>query len=854
MVLLISLLLWTTVACAPLDYSYKITRDYFGDIFVISNHDCGNSDCEEDGRFAAPIPGEGCTCQCAPSHYIYREDLADCVEFITECPLTMFLRPYIADKLPVVSLPLTGQLVYPGTLFQFPGIGNLTSLSICEVISTEFMTPHGWKKIFQEGSTEPVFGAYQDGSKTFLQWLGRDNQRHQLQHRLMLIRLKCQDKNITFESCSALKIGWSPGLDVAVTEPHWVRRNNFIIIGLCVGILSLTYIFAICIYMKVRRNKPNRCNDHVQICSRQSAFRDLRNQKESSRNAQFNPIERNSWNKRKQLLVSERYPSSTCISEEEPEYPSSDYLAKQNFVLSEEYFEPEMLASPPPLAEELLSRVRQTIALSSRRLRSLRFKPTLLMIPEDDYFYPDDYREMKFSNENARQQPIVETICGPIPRSNIEHNHTPPCPPPRRYRLRQKQETTLEGPLNNKFDMFRQDLYQKLLQMNNKTDVDNILEGEEKFDESEETHEEGKISRRLLLKRLELKNEEFGSLSIDGSENLIKEKVKLENTKKESEVKDFPNIDVEALYKQWSNQIALKLLENKVPNIECETEVKETGILGQFLKEFKNAIGRIGHSSLPKSESFPVGENWTLKSEAELISDKSLAQLLSLRSRLSESSTLRMDSLTDISDIQDSQDSLTSVEDFKGDSETSGISSCDATQSLERTNNEIDSKNDRSTSIDIDSLESEDSVSLNSSTEESNEDSSECSLNDDFSRNRAIRGLEIVEKLKEVEWQHVCQKKYRIRSGDSKQSKEVILDHNDNEMQYNENKKRSIVKTNKRPVNGTCKDYIKHRKTTRSGEFCLDQNEFRNCSEISGDGYVTLIAVLPSESSKNIQL
>ncbi|XP_023228881.1 uncharacterized protein LOC111629237 isoform X1 [Centruroides sculpturatus] len=846
MVFLINMVLWTIVASAPLDYSYHITRDYFGDVFTISKHHCEDSDCQQDGRFAASIPGEGCTCQCAPTHYIYRDDLDDCVEFITECPLTMFLRPYIADKLPVVSLPLTGQLVYPGALFQFPEIGNLSSLSACEVMSTEFMTPSGWKHIFQEGSSEPVFGAYQDGSKTFLQWLGRDSQRHQLQHRLMLVRLRCQDKNITFESCSALKIGWSPGLDVAVTEPHWVRRNNFIIIGLCVGILGLTYIFAICIYMKVRRSKHNRCNDRIAICNRQSAFRDLRNQKENSRNSQFAAnISRSSWNNRKQSLISERYPTSTYISDEEPDYPNSDYLAKQSFVLSEEYFEPEMLASPPPLAAELLNRVRQTIALSSRRLKNLRFKPTLVMIPEDDYFYPEDHRETRISLENARQQTIVETIRGPIPRSIIEHNQTPPCPPPRKYRFKQKQNTQLEGQ-NNKFDMFRQDLYQKLLHMNDKTDMDNILEGEEKFDESESLCTESKISRRSLLKKLELKNDDFSSSIPGENENIVKEQ-KLESISEENVCKQLSNsnVDVEALYKQWSNQVALKLLEQRVPNIECEAVEKETGILGQFLKEFKSAIGRIGHSNLPKSDSCLVGENWTLKREVELMNDKSLAQLLSLRSRLSEPPTTRKDSLTDISDLQDSHDSLTSTEDFKGDSETSGISSCEAVQPSETSDcNGIVKKNENNISIDTDSLESAESASLNSSMEESNEDTSESSLNEEFSRNRAMRGLEIVQKLKEVKWQHVCEKKYRVRKIEDLDLSKVVLDHNDNEMKNEENKQ---IRRSKRPLNGTCKDHIKHRKTSRTGEFCLDQNEFRSNSEISGDGYVTLIAVSPSK-------
>jgi hypothetical protein len=58
----------------------EITRDYNGDIFTIISNDCQKTSCDMDGRYAAPITGSDCKCQCAPSHKIFREDNNQCVK------------------------------------------------------------------------------------------------------------------------------------------------------------------------------------------------------------------------------------------------------------------------------------------------------------------------------------------------------------------------------------------------------------------------------------------------------------------------------------------------------------------------------------------------------------------------------------------------------------------------------------------------------------------------------------------------------------------------------------------------------------------------------------------------------
>ncbi|GFY46450.1 uncharacterized protein TNIN_133211 [Trichonephila inaurata madagascariensis] len=191
-----------------------VTRDYFGDIFTLQK--CVPNSCNKDGRRAAQIPGENCRCQCAPSHYTFREDQKQCIKDIGECPVVMyFVRPFAIEKIPLVFLPMTGQLVYPGAHLTVSGVTRLPSSKqhtlSCNVKASLLMTSNGFQPI---RTPSQIFGVYYDGNKTFLQWLGHDEDRKRLQQHLVLIRLSCESEapgGAYFEPCAALRIGWAPG-------------------------------------------------------------------------------------------------------------------------------------------------------------------------------------------------------------------------------------------------------------------------------------------------------------------------------------------------------------------------------------------------------------------------------------------------------------------------------------------------------------------------------------------------------------------------------------------------------------------------------------------------------------------
>lgn len=189
-------------------------------------------------------------------------------------------------------------------------------------------------------------------------------------------------------------------------------------------------------------------------------------------------------------------------------------------------------------------RIRGMISAAKNRLNSFRYKPTLLVIPEDDYFY-QDFKEKdieasgnrkttykKFSKKgNNLSLNKVESIHGTkLGAAMLEAKLAPPMPPPRNAKPKSKKRAPsppgeislpeysresqspecvkeLGGSLDrkttrkssspsaeySKFDLFRLDLYEKIHRMRDgspATENDTVLE----CSEGERPYNEGNIS------------------------------------------------------------------------------------------------------------------------------------------------------------------------------------------------------------------------------------------------------------------------------------------------------------------------------------------------------------------------
>ncbi|XP_022239500.1 uncharacterized protein LOC106457759 isoform X2 [Limulus polyphemus] len=527
----------------------RLIRDYFGDMFTLSKKDCSAIPCDRLSRMAAAMPGRDCKCQCAPSHPTFREDIRECVKDLRECPVAMFVRPYTVEKFPLVSLPMTGQLVYPGAHLVVSGVRmeNPVQSLHCEVKKVELLSSRGWKEVTKPGKNH-MFELYQDGAKTFLQWLGSNEDRRTLQQHLVLIRLSCENKTgeDAFEPCAAIRVGWAPGLGTPTKEvelPPQPSNYRFIIIGLCVGILGLIYVLAVLVYLKVRKNRAKEQRSRTSLGETGEDEESLAEENAQKSDQKQENVETVNEQSGSQLLPSEAHVhdltptesvniagssfADTTVSYRQA-FPSGKQ-ALQTTIASQihsmqqqpmekppskptlipEYFDPQLLASPPLPALEILVRIREMIGTAKKRLQNLRYKPTLITIPEDDYFFRDfkQRRNEQPNTSKCLKIPVRENKTGIEPKDKVECYHSgvlgtlelgkelmPPQPPPRHSRLKKNQNVTQDclNSLNisiglaqkvrhsensfssapkpnhttmenmSKFDLFRLDLYEKI--------------------------------------------------------------------------------------------------------------------------------------------------------------------------------------------------------------------------------------------------------------------------------------------------------------------------------------------------------------------------------------------------------
>lgn len=179
-------------------------------------------------------------------------------------------------------------------------------------------------------------------------------------------------------------------------------------------------------------------------------------------------------------------------------------------------------AQPPP--QEFFMRIRGMISAAKNRLNSFRYKPTLLVIPEDDYFYQDfkekeieasgnkrtNYKKFSKKGNNTALNKLESIHGSNLGAAMLEAKLAPPMPPPRNAKPKSKKRAPsppasgeiplpeysretpspaslkeLGGSLDrkaskkvsakteySKFDLFRLDLYEKIHRMRDGTPVD----------------------------------------------------------------------------------------------------------------------------------------------------------------------------------------------------------------------------------------------------------------------------------------------------------------------------------------------------------------------------------------------
>ncbi|XP_067123434.1 uncharacterized protein [Centruroides vittatus] len=410
-------LLWTARCGAE----ETVTRDYSGDVFVLDPESCRAEGCDRDGRRAARLWEDSCLCQCAPTLRTFREDRKQCVRDLAECSTVAFVGPFGSEKIPLVFLPPAGHPVRPGARLSVP--------ELCQVTSIEYLTSQGWIPLESRGEEHP-FVLFRHGNKTLIKWRGSDEDRSFLQHKLVLLRLRCPSEahSTSPEPCVAFRVGWTRAAGGAA-EQKANKRNSFVIVGLCLGILGFTYVLALFVYLKLRRRPPR---------------------------------------------TRGKFPVQPEDSEAIPPRPSPQVVDAVSGEANGRGEAPEAKISDrrsSPPAARLLIRLRQAIGNAKRRLTERRRG---CHVPEDGLFPASGGRKDELPDNRSRHCAAAEGGY----KSRMEAVYNVPVDalsrrwPSDTYPVESVEKEGVPTVARlNKFDAFRRDLYEKILRIRqNETD------------------------------------------------------------------------------------------------------------------------------------------------------------------------------------------------------------------------------------------------------------------------------------------------------------------------------------------------------------------------------------------------
>ncbi|XP_017069461.1 uncharacterized protein LOC108106734 [Drosophila eugracilis] len=228
----------------------------------------------------------GCTCRCLPYQRAYREDLGICVDDIHECSLSPFVSGSSSEKIPLVFLPLRGQIIYPSREISFASIHT----PVCAVTGAQYLGANGWSDLRNPIDTDYPFRLFRDEGRSFLLWQGEADLRQKMQGRLIVVHLVCRDMTVAMNAsshnkgeplmpprnvhspCVAFRVNGSPvkyahnvpevffqpanSTTLASTSDGMTMRE-YVVIGICSLLLGLIYVASVFLYLYMKKRKQH---------------------------------------------------------------------------------------------------------------------------------------------------------------------------------------------------------------------------------------------------------------------------------------------------------------------------------------------------------------------------------------------------------------------------------------------------------------------------------------------------------------------------------------------------------------------------------------------------------------------
>ncbi|XP_026763005.2 uncharacterized protein LOC113521619 [Galleria mellonella] len=285
----VTLLLFLSIASAGAHFGDVSRRDA-GDVFTLIGEECALGHCGEHGARASTevVTGVGeavddrCSCTCPHRAPLFREDRELCVDDLPECSLATFGSGASEQRIPLVYLPLKGQIIHPSKEITFKDVKT----PICAVSGAQFLTRKGFLDLRNTLDADVPFNLFRDEGRTFLQWSGEDEVRGRMTGRVIVVRLLCRDVASApaspldlrgvFTPCVAFKVQGSPPATASnVTEvqfapnAHTSETTNtsgltiteYVAIGISSLLLGLIYVASVFLYLHIRKRRRAASNE-----------------------------------------------------------------------------------------------------------------------------------------------------------------------------------------------------------------------------------------------------------------------------------------------------------------------------------------------------------------------------------------------------------------------------------------------------------------------------------------------------------------------------------------------------------------------------------------------------------------
>ncbi|VDP31467.1 unnamed protein product, partial [Soboliphyme baturini] len=246
-------------------------------------------------------------------------------------------------------------------------------------------------------------------------WLGNKHEQRSLTGKVVQVSLQCQDSDSP-DVCAVFRV---IGRDVESqeTSPAGARKENSertsqlgLVVGIVCGVLlafilmGVTVFWTIC-WKQQKERLARKIQLHVLLQQRMqeqnsAMFRNMprpySGAQETMPQSTLELFQNYSGSSYNPFTDSRCWDQSSvsngCYGVHGKMFGKNDHLPppppyphnKKRLYFSPEFFDPKLMANPPPPAEEFLSEVRRMINLAKLRIRGRRYTPSLNGIPEED--------------------------------------------------------------------------------------------------------------------------------------------------------------------------------------------------------------------------------------------------------------------------------------------------------------------------------------------------------------------------------------------------------------------------------------------------------------------------------------